>query len=206
MSNRDKNARSRLPSLSPWSTVTLAERDFWILDLDHPRIAERIVGDMDAGIDVYYDRRWAVTDRFCRFLLTEPTWVADRTVLVIGAGVGMETLVIGSLCNRLYINDLAPGALELCVRQLRRNSITNVVCLPGRYETLSLPPVDLIAGCFLVYNRDTATAMRQFLDRCAPPVLLINDNMPILHKLIGETSRPSRFLLPPEDDPCILFS
>ena len=195
--------RSLAPSM--WCSVDLAGRCFQALNLDHPRIAVRIMDDLDAGVAVYYDRRWAVTDRCCRFFLAEPAWVTDRTVLVLGAGVGLETLVIGSLCRRLYINDLAPAALTLCTLQLRRNGIRNVTCLPGRYEHLALPPVDLIVGCFLVYNRDTGAAMRQLLARCTPPVLLMNDNMSCFRTLVKKTSRQVRSLFPPDDIPCLLF-
>lgn len=188
-----------------WHTVTIAAHNFQLLNLDHPRITARIIDDMDAGVDVYYDRRWSVTEHFCHFLLADPTWVVDRSVCILGAGIGLETLVIGKLCKTLYINDLSPAAMELCGCQLRRNGITDFVCLPGRYETLQVPPVDLVVGCFLVYNRETATAMRQFLGCCTASVLLMNDPMPDLQALLRETPRPNRFLLPPDADPCILF-
>lgn len=195
----------RTPSAPLWLRVEIASRSFQMLNLDHPWIDACILGEIDSGIDVYYDRRWNLTDRFCHFLLAEPAWVAGRTVLVLGAGVGLETLVIGSLCKKLYINDLAPVALDLCARQLCQNGILDFACLPGRYENLALPAVDLIAGCFLVYNRETASAMRQILDRRTPPILLMNQNLPIFRKLVRETRRTIRFLLPPEDIPCILF-
>jgi predicted nicotinamide N-methyase len=197
-----------LPRATPplWRNITIANQHFQMLNLDHPRITARIIDDMDAGVEVYYDRRWRVTECFCRFLLADPSWVANRSVLILGAGLGLETLVIGQLCQTLYLNDLAPAALDLCSWQLRRNGITDFSCLLGRYETLPLPSVDLIAGCFLVYNRETATAMRQFLDCCAAPVLLMNDPMPDWYTLMREVSRPRRFLLPPDGNSCILFT
>ena len=197
-----------MPQTSPphlWSTVTLAGHRFQLLNLDHPQVAARILGDLEAGIAVYYDRRWDITTRFCRFLLAHPAWVAGRSVLVLGAGLGLETLVIGRLCATLYLNDRAPGALDLCAQQLRRNGITDFTCLPGPYETLTLPPVDLLVGCYLVYNRDTAAAMRQLLARRTPPVLLSNDNLLSWQSLLRETRRPHRPLLPPDDLPCLLF-
>jgi predicted nicotinamide N-methyase len=163
------------------------------------------MGEIASGIQVYYDRRWNITEQFCRFLLAEPAWVDGRTVLVLGAGVGLEALVIGRLCQKLYINDLAPVALELCAQQLCQNGITDFACLPGRYEALTFPPVDLLAGCFLVYNQSTAAAMQQLLTRHTPPVLLMNENMPVLQKLVRETARRVRFLLPADASPCILF-
>jgi predicted nicotinamide N-methyase len=194
-------------SMTPplWLPQDVAGRRFQILNLDHPHIAAHVMEDLDTGVQVYYDQRWQVTHRFCHFLLAEPAWVTDRTVLVLGAGVGLETLVIGSLCHNLYINDLAPHALALCTQQLRQNGCTHFSCLPGRYEHLSLPVVDLIVGCFLVYNRNTATAMRQLLTRPTPPILLVNDNMPVFRRLLRQVARPHRFLLPPDDIPCLLF-
>jgi hypothetical protein len=195
----------RTPSPHLWSSYTLAGHRFQLLNPDHPEIAARVLGDLDAGIDVYYDSRWDLTTQFCRFLLAHPTWVAGRSVLVLGAGIGLETLVIGRLCKTLYLNDRAPGALDLCAQQLRRNGITDFTCLCGSYETLDLPPVDLLVGCYLVYNRDTAAAMRQLLARHTPPVLLSNGNLLSWQALLRETKRPYRTLLPPDDFPCLLF-
>ena len=86
----------RTPPPRLWSTYTLAGHHFQLLNPDHPEVATRVLGDLDAGIAVYYDSRWDLTTQFCRFLLAHPTWVAGRSVLVLGAGVGLETLVIAS--------------------------------------------------------------------------------------------------------------
>jgi predicted nicotinamide N-methyase len=109
--------------------------------------------------------------RIISTLLAHPTWVAGKTVCLLGAGVGLETVIIGRLCHHLYLNDLAPGALELCAYQLRHNGVTAFTCLAGRYERLALPAVDLLVGCFVVYNRETATAMRRRLAHTTAPVL-----------------------------------
>lgn len=196
---------SQAPELPYWHSITLDGHSFQLLNLDHLEISTRILGDLDAGITVTYDYRWDVTARFGSFLLANPEWVAGRTVLVLGAGVGLETLVIGRLCRHLYLNDLAPAALALSAEQLQHNGIAHFTCLCGRFETLPLPPVDLVVGCYLVFSRDTAAAMRQFLARATPPVLLINDNLLNWQSLLKTTRRPYRLLLPPDDLPCVLF-
>jgi len=196
---------AQTPELPYWHPITLAGHTCQLLNLDHPEISARILGDLDAGIRVTYDQRWDVTARFGRFLLTNPEWVAGRTVLVLGAGVGLEALVIGRLCRHLYLNDLAPAALALSAEQLQHNGIAHFTCLCGRFETLPLPPVDLVVGCYLVFSQDTAAAMRQFLARATPPVLLINDNLLNWQSLLKTTKRPYRLLLPPDELPCILF-
>lgn len=185
--------------------MTLARQRFHLLNLDHPEVDTQIWRDLQAGIAVVYDRRWDVTKRFCQFLLANPQWVAERSVLILGAGVGLETLVIGRLCQTLYVNDVAPQALALCARQLQGNDIHHFTCLPGRYETLPLPPVDLIVGCYLIYNRDTVAAMRQFLERCPQAVLLTNDNLLNWQQLLRDIRRPYQPLTLPDDLPCVVF-
>jgi len=192
-------------STSLWIPFKIAHFNFQLLNLDHPCIETDILDEIEAGVDVYYDRRWTVTEAFCHFLIEQPEWVADRSVMVLGAGIGIETLVIGRLCKKIYINDLAPTALDLCARQLRKNGMGNVELLPGRYEAIDCPPVDIIVGCYIVYNPDTAKALKQFLNLCPCPILLMNEYMSSLQTLLKTTSRRNRSLLSEEPYLCILF-
>src|SRR5262245_7658095 len=75
----------RTSSSRLWSTYTLAGHHYQLLNPDHPEVAAHVLGDLDAGIAVYYDSRWDLTTQFCRFLLAHPTWVAGLSVLVLGA-------------------------------------------------------------------------------------------------------------------------
>jgi len=176
-----------------------------MLDLDHPDVEAAILSEMNSGVDVYYDRRWEVTDVFCRFLISDPVWVANRSVLVIGAGVGLETLVIGRFCKKIILNDMAPVALNLCARQLRKNRIFHFELMPGRFETLDYPMVDIVIGCYLVYNADTARTMAHFLDRCPHPVLLMNEGVPQFRNLVKKYPGEVRCLFEENGFVCILF-
>ena len=60
-----------------------------------------------------------------------------KSVLILGAGVGLETVIIGKLREKLYVNDLALVSLELCKEQLNQNNIWNYETLPGRLKRLS---------------------------------------------------------------------
>ncbi len=194
-----------IPSRPLWLPLDIAGCRVQGLNLTHPWVAAHVGNDMAAGIDVYYNRRWPVTEHFCHALLAHPTWVAGQTVCILGAGLGLETVIIGRLCHHLYLNDLAPGALELCADQLRHNGVTTFTCLVGRYEQLALPAVDLLVGCFVVYNRETAATMQQLLAHTTAPVLLINDPMPDFTALVQTTTRPVRSLLSSDAAPCLLF-
>src|SRR5262249_15880707 len=55
---------AQTPELPYWHPITLNGHSFQILNLDHPEISARILGDLDAGVAVTYDHRWDVTARF----------------------------------------------------------------------------------------------------------------------------------------------
>jgi len=191
------------PSL--WEIARISPFEFHLLNLDHPIINKIILNEIDSGIDVYYDQRWNATEFFCRFLINNQEWIKNLTVLVLGTGIGMETLVIGKLCRKLYLNDLAPKALELCSWQLRKNNIHNYDLFPGYYEIIAFPPVDIVIGCYLIYNSATVRAMETFLKSCPNPVLLMNETLPAFIKFIRRTKRNVSYILNKSPNQCILF-
>ncbi|MEX2470996.1 MAG: hypothetical protein WEA34_02375 [Gemmatimonadota bacterium] len=165
---------------SPFQTVDLGKRTYQALDLDHPEIVRDVTRDMDDGVAVYYDRRWGLTERFCRFVLDRPELVEGRTVLVAGAGVGLEAVVIGSLAGRIIVNDLAPASLRLAARQLEENGVRDFSVDLGLFQDVALDGVDLVIACFVVYNEETRDAMAQLLRRAAgrgTPVILANEDV-----------------------------
>lgn len=190
---------------SLWISKKLNSYKFQLLNLDHPDINAIIIREIESGIDVYYDRRWELTEDFSCFLIDQQKWVKNRKVLVLGGGIGMETLIIGRLCSKMYINDLAQTALELCSLQLRENGLNNFKLFQGHYEFLNFPPVDIVVGCFLVYNPQTAKAMKRFLDNCSIPVLLINEPLYAFQRLIKTTKKKIYYLQHKNPVPCILF-
>lgn len=150
--------------------------------------------EMSSGIAVYYDRRWALTDFFAQWLLEHREMMTGKRVLVLGAGVGLETVVLGQHTAHLYINDLAPVSLDLCLEQLRENGVENVTVLPGYYEKLEVPEVDLVVGCFLIYNRETRVAMESFCKNFNGPVLLVNETLADFRSFLTGLERPSESL------------
>lgn len=172
------------------------------LDLDHPEVEARILNEMSSGVKVYYDRHWPFTREFCRFLLREPDLVAGRNLLVVGSGVGMEAVVAGRLAAALWINDRAPAALELQQLQLAENRLAPRGVFPGSFGELSLPEeVDLVMGCFVVYDLDTTEAMRRLISRSHPkgvPILLADlDIGGHFSRILSELQAPVRRLVHP---------
>lgn len=183
-----------------------AELCFDLLNLDHPRVEARILQEMASGVDVYYDRRWETTALLAQKLAQNPDWIANKSVLVLGAGIGLETLVAGHFCSKLFINDLAPVSLELCAEQLRRNSISDFVALSGRYDRIELPATDLTLGSFIIYNAETRRAMQQLLATRSGEILLVNENLAAFKKLLKNNTRPSQILFAEQAAIAVLFS
>ncbi len=165
----------------------IGEVGYLLIDLDQKAVERRVIADMDAGVDVYYDRRWEVTDLLTDWLEKNHDVYAGKRVLVLGAGVGAETVVLGRLSKQLFVNDLSPTALELCGEQLVRNEVSDFGVLLGRYEELDLPEVDVIVASFLVYNKETLKAMRAFVREKGCQFILMNENLPDYQKFLTET-------------------
>jgi len=186
-----------------YRNLTIGETDYKLLDLDQKSVEKRIIEDMEAGVDVYYDRRWEVTDYLTAWLENHHEVYADKRVLVLGAGVGAETLVLGRLSEMIHLNDLSPTALELCAEQLEHNGIDNYKILLGRYEQLDLPEVDLVVASFLVYNRETLDAMKRFVSENNCQFILMNENLKEFKSLLAEFSH--EILFEEEGATCVLL-
>ena len=88
-----------------YETEKIGSEEYLLLDLDQRAVELRVMEDMDAGVDVYYDRRWEVTGLLTEWLEGNHGVYEGKRVLVLGAGVGIETAVLGRLAGRLFIND-----------------------------------------------------------------------------------------------------
>jgi len=192
-------------SRSIWKTHTFNNNKFKLLDLDHPQVEQDILREIKSGVDVYYDRRWGLTQEFCEFLYEMPELFEDKDILIVGAGIGAENVVIGSMAKRLYINDLAPVALDYCERQLRENNINNFETIQGSYGSMDIPDIDLAVACFCVYTSETMQAMRNFIENCGSPVLIVNETLTNFVRLLKSVDRKRKPLVSEERFPCYLF-
>lgn len=182
-----------------FETTLIGRESFSLMNLNHPRVEEEIIAEMSRGIAVYYDVRWETTGVFTDWLAGNRDLFHQKRVLVLGAGVGAETLILGRHARHLWINDLSPTALSLCEEQLAENGITDTTFLPGRYEQLDLPEVDLVVGSFLVYNGDTYRAMNTFMDSHRADFILVNEALAPFPKILRERAHEILF----EEGPAI---
>lgn len=186
-----------------FQSTSIGTETYSFMNLTHPRVEKEIMDEMSRGIEVYYDRRWETTAVLTDWLAQNTTLFENKRVLILGAGIGTETLILGRHASHIWINDLSPTALSLCQEQLLENEITNATSLPGRYEELDLPEVDLVVASFLVYNSDTYRAMSSFMDQHKGDVILVNERLAPFPKLLKE--RPHQILFE-KDSALVLLS
>lgn len=160
-----------------WESVQIKDASYVLINLDHPYVEARVRSDMDAGVSVFYDCRWGVTEVLNRWLLENLDLIRGKRVLVLGAGVGAETVVLGKYCSHVWINDIAPAAVELCAEQMDQNGLENYTKLLGSYEAIDLPEVDLVVASFLIYDAKTLKTMLTFLGNHQGDVLLVNERL-----------------------------
>lgn len=183
--------------------MLIGAETFSLMNLTHPRVEKEIIAEMAAGVAVYYDQRWSATAILTDWLADNPDLFCEKRVLILGAGVGAETLILGRHAGHIWINDLAPTALALCIEQLRENGIADATSLCGKYEDLNLPEVDLVVASFLVYNPETYRAMSRFMDRHHGRILLVNERIAPFPKLLKE--REHRLLFEEDSAVGVLF-
>ncbi|MDA7863254.1 class I SAM-dependent methyltransferase [Akkermansiaceae bacterium] len=170
-----------------WKEEQVGKDNYQLMNLSHPEVDLRVIAEMEAGVDVYYDRRWGATAILADWMGENLDVIRNKRILILGAGVGAETLILGSYGKHVWINDLAPVALELCGEQMEKNDLENFTTLVGRYEDLDLPEVDLVVASFLIYNKETYEAMRSFMkqqQKC--DLILVNERLDPFPKFLNE--------------------
>jgi predicted nicotinamide N-methyase len=183
--------------------ATIGAETFSLMNLTHPRVEKKIIAEMSSGVAVYYDQRWSATAILTEWLANNIGLFRDKRVLILGAGIGAETLILGRHASHIWVNDLAPTALVLCTEQLHENGITSATSLCGKYEDLNLPEVDLVVASFLVYNSETHRAMSRFMDQHQGQIILVNERLAPFPRLLKE--RKHRILFEEDSAVGVIF-
>ncbi|MDF1811651.1 MAG: methyltransferase domain-containing protein [Verrucomicrobiales bacterium] len=177
-------------SSSRWLAHTIGTESYKLLNFDHPTIESLILDEMDTGFDVYYDNRWGLTTNFSNWLAENRHLVANRNIIILGAGAGIETLALAKYGKNIYLNDLSELSLKLCAEQLDINELTNYQLIPGDFTKIAVPPeCDLAVACFSIYCQATASGIGKFLDRYDGEVIIVNEYLKAFREFLATTKR-----------------
>lgn len=144
----------------------------------------RLSGEGRPGPPPYWAYRWAGGTVLARYFLDHPETVSRRRVLDLGAGSG----IVGIAAAKAGASDvIAADTDPFATAASRLNADVNGVSLTAVIDDLTVAPppaVDVVAVGDLFYERDLATRVTAFLDRCLAAGLKV---------LVGD---PGRAFLP----------
>lgn len=86
---------------------------------------QKLVAENTETIFPYWAKVWASAHAMTRFLQEEPTWIQNKIVLEIGAGVGIPSFCIASLTKKIIISDYAPDAVALLQKNINHLALNN---------------------------------------------------------------------------------
>ena len=175
---------------SKWIPFEVEGEQFSLINFDRKSIGYLIMDEMDTGFDVYYNTRWGLTTNFAEWLSQNSELVNNRKVLIIGAGAGLETLILAKYAQQIVINDLSEVSLRLCKEQLEQNNFHNFSFLPGDYTSIDLPKnCELAIACYPIYCPATAKAMEAFINRFDGDVIVVNEPLKAFRKFLKTTRK-----------------
>lgn len=86
---------------------------------------QNIAAENTETIFPYWAKVWASAHAMTRFLQEEPTWIQNKIILEIGAGIGIPSFSIASLTKNIIISDYAPDAVALLQRNIELLKLNN---------------------------------------------------------------------------------
>ena len=108
---------------------------------------QKIAAENTATIFPYWAKVWASAHAMTQFLQEEPTWIQNKIVLEIGAGVGIPSFCIASLTKKIIISDYAPDAVALLQKNINHLALDNASAACIDWNTIS---EDIIADTILL--------------------------------------------------------
>jgi predicted nicotinamide N-methyase len=92
----------------------------------------------------YWSRLWPSGIALAQWLMAEPERVEGRSVLELGAGLGLPSLVAAPYAKHLVISDHIPEALTWMDHNLRALGLENVECQLINWHHHPIPRADVI--------------------------------------------------------------
>lgn len=108
---------------------------------------QKLAAENTATIFPYWAKVWASAHAMTRFLQEKPSWVQNKRVLEIGAGVGIPSFSIASQTKNIIISDYAPDAVALLQKNIELLKLNNAqaVCIDWNHI-----PDEIIADSILL--------------------------------------------------------
>ncbi len=98
---------------------------------------QKLAAENTGAIFPYWAKIWASAHAMTQFLQEEPTWIQNKIVLEIGAGIGIPSFCIASLTKKIIISDYAPDAVALLQKNINHLALNNAQAACIDWNTIS---------------------------------------------------------------------
>lgn len=98
---------------------------------------QKLAAENTETIFPYWAKIWASAHAMTQFLQEEPSWVQNKIVLEIGAGLGIPSFCIASLTKKIIISDYAPDAVALLQKNINHLALYNSQAACIDWNTIS---------------------------------------------------------------------
>ena len=120
--------------------------------------------------DRYWSKIWPASIALSRFLLSHTHLVTNKTVLELGAGLGLPSFTAAAFAQHVYCSDQAVDAMNAVAATIDHNKITNISCAVYSWQQLNeFPKVDVLLLSDVAYNPENFDSLyaliKQFLER-----------------------------------------
>ncbi len=206
-------------TLAPWpDSVQVLETEYRLVTVDLTIADRRLELLKVANIDDLLDRvddpdeipfwadLWPSSIGLARYLLQHRNLIAGKTLLELGAGVGLAGIAAKLAGARVVQSDFSPEALKFTAANCIRNRVAVGAQLLADWRQFPAEagPFDLIIGADILYEKTLHGALRQiFLERLQPDgaVWLADPGRDYARKFMEEWPEPqgvSKALIPVE--------
>ncbi len=173
-----------------FQTLSLAGRS-WTLSCvtDQDALITQVQTEDDLADFPFGLMLWASSEVLATRLAREPSLVAGKRVLELGAGVGFVGLVAAHLgAAEVVQTDYHPEALALCRSNAMLNGIVNITIQKGdwRHWPEALTGFDLVVAADILYERALHPALTTLLPQLGATILLADPIRPAALEFIEQ--------------------
>lgn len=102
----------------------------WIYTPDYEQVKETYEKLLEANpgeLFPYWAKLWPSSTALVQFIQGNLNIVKDKTVIEIGAGLGLPSLTIAGIAKSIEVTDYAPEAIELLEKNIQYLQLSNVI-------------------------------------------------------------------------------
>jgi predicted nicotinamide N-methyase len=144
-------------------TLTVAGRDWQIsLVMDQEALVDRLETEIDLQYFPYGMVLWASSVALAEHLAQNPALIHGKSVLEIGAGVGLPGLVARFLGAETAQTDFLPSALQLAQLNALQNGVEGIQLFWDDWRQFRhTGKYDLLIGADVLYERSVHAALKE---------------------------------------------